>query len=119
DSTRLLAGVLARLDPAPRVLVTASAIGVYGDRGDEQLDETSAPGHGFLADLVREWEGASSAAADAGIRVVHTRFGLVLSKCGGALREMLGLFETGLAGRLGNGRQWWSWVAIDDVARAV
>jgi uncharacterized protein len=119
DSTRLLSETLARLDPRPRVLVCASAVGIYGDRGDELLTEDSEPGNGFLADLTREWEASSQAARDAGIRVVNVRFGIVLSARGGALRTMLLPFRLGVGGPLGSGRQWMSWVAIDDVIGAI
>lgn len=113
--TRLLAETLARLERKPRVLVAASAIGVYGDRGDERLDESSAPGAGFLAQVCREWEEATGAAERAGIRVVHARVGIVLGAAGGALRRMLLPFRMGAGGRIGNGRQWMSWIALDDL----
>jgi len=116
--TRLLCEALAGLDRAPAVLVAASAIGVYGDRGDEVLTEQSAPGGGFLAQLCREWEAATRQAADAGIRVAHLRLGVVLSRRGGALARMLLPFRLGLGGVVGSGRQWWSWVALDDVVAA-
>jgi uncharacterized protein (TIGR01777 family) len=102
----------------PRVLLCSSAIGYYGSRGDEALTEESAAGEGFLADVCRQWEGASEPAATAGIRVAHMRTSLVLSTRGGALAKMLPAFRFGVAGRLGNGRQWWSWVSLADVARA-
>jgi uncharacterized protein len=107
------------LDRPPGVLVCASAIGYYGDRGDEQLTEDSASGEGFLAEVVREWESASRPAEEAGIRVVRLRFGIVLSPAGGALKTMLRPFRLGLGGRLGSGRQWMSWVSIDDVVGAI
>ena len=116
--TRLVAATVARLEPAP-ALVSASAIGYYGDRGDEILDEASAPGAGFLADVCREWEAATAPAAAAGARVVHTRFGLVLSAHGVFLRQLLPPFRLGLGGRLGDGRAWMSAVALADVAGAV
>lgn len=119
NSTRLLAETLARLDPRPRVLVNASAIGYYGDRGDELLDETSPPGEGFLVEACQAWEAAAQPAVDAGIRTVFARLGLVLSPAGGGLAGMLPIFRTGLAGPLGSGKQWWSWVAIDDVVAAI
>jgi len=112
--TRRLAEHLARMDRPPRVLVCASAIGWYGDRGDETLDEESAPGRGFLADVCRAWEAAADPARERGIRVVHLRFGIVLSPRGGALRSMLFPFRLGLGGRLGSGRQHMSWISIDD-----
>ncbi len=119
DGTRTLSTALARLEQPPRVLVCASAIGYYGDRGDELLDESSAPGTGFLADVCREWEGASAPAMDAGIRVVHLRLGVVLSRSGGALQKMLMPFKLGAGGRIGAGRQYWSWIHLDDVVGAI
>ena len=101
------------------MLVCASAIGYYGDRGDEVLTEESPSGDGFLAEVVREWEAASRPAEEAGIRVVRLRFGIVLSPAGGALRTMLRPFRLGVGGSLGSGRQWMSWVAIDDVVGAI
>lgn len=118
-STRLLAEALASHARPPRVFVSSSAIGIYGDRGDAWLDETSAPGEGFLADVAREWEGAAAPAAAAGVRVAHPRTGLVLAGEGGALGAMLPLFRLGLGGPLGNGRQWWSWIALPDMVAAL
>jgi len=115
-STRALANAIAQLEPPPRVLVCASAIGIYGDRSDEILTEDSAPGSGFLAETCVAWEAAAQAAEDAGIRVVHARFGAVLSAEGGALRKMLPLFRLGLGGNLGNGRQWMPWISLCDAA---
>jgi hypothetical protein len=100
------------------VLVSVSAIGFYGDRGDEILDEQSSPGTGFLPDLCRAWEEAAAPALSAGIRVVHPRLGLVLAPGGGALARMLPAFRLGLGGPLGGGRAWWSWVVLDDVVAA-
>jgi uncharacterized protein (TIGR01777 family) len=114
-STQLLAKTLASLSQRPDVLVNASAIGFYGDRGDEPLDENSPPGNDFLADVCREWEAATSAAQEAGIRVVKLRIGVVLSPDGGALKKMLLPFRLGAGGRVGNGRQYWSWISIDDL----
>lgn len=114
QGTDLLARTLAGLDPAPSVLVSGSAIGYYGLRGDEQLTEASSPGDDFLADLVQRWEAAAAPAADAGIRVAHARTGLVLSGHGGILGRLLPLFRLYLGGRLGSGEQWMSWVSIDD-----
>jgi hypothetical protein len=118
-STALLAETLARLAAPPRVLVCASAVGYYGDRGAEVLSEDSPPGTGFLADVCRDWEAAAAPAARHAIRVVHTRFGLVLSATGGALPRMLLPFRLGLGGRVGSGAQYWSWVALDDVVEAI
>jgi uncharacterized protein len=117
--THAIATLLAELRPKPAVLVCASAIGIYGKRGDELLDESSSPGSGFLPDVCLEWERATEPASEAGIRVVHLRFGVVLSPDGGALAQMLPVFRAGLGGRLGNGRQWISWVALPDVTRAI
>jgi len=120
--TRLLAETLARLRRPPRVLVSASAIGVYGNRGDEVLTESSstldAPPD-FLVELGREWEGATDPAESAGIRVVHLRFGIILTPAGGALGRMLPPFRLGAGGALGSGRQWVSWVAVDDAVGAI
>jgi uncharacterized protein (TIGR01777 family) len=99
----------------PRTIVAASAIGYYGDRGDELLTEQSPPGSGFLADTCQEWEAATTPAANAGIRVVNLRIGVVLAKHGGALQAMLPAFRLGLGGPVGNGRQYWSWIAHDDL----
>jgi uncharacterized protein (TIGR01777 family) len=114
DATSVLARALAAAGERPRVLVNASAVGVYGDRGDELLDETSAPGSGFLADLCRRWEQATAPAAEAGVRVLCVRSGIVLSAAGGALGRQLSLFRLGLGARLGSGRQWVSWISIQD-----
>lgn len=117
--TRLLARTVAALDPPPRVMVSASASGYYGNRGDEVLREESAPGSNFLAGVCREWEAAADPAREAGVRVVHTRFGIVLSPKGGALAQTLPIFKLGVGGRIGSGRQWWSWVALDDAVGAI
>jgi len=117
--TGLLASALAELDPKPSVMVSASAIGWYGDRGDEILDETAPQGTGFLADVVAAWEAAAQPAADAGIRVVHPRTGIVLSKDGGALQRLLLPFRLGAGGRTGPGSQWWSWITLNDEVRAL
>ena len=116
--TRLLARTLASLERKPTVLVSASAMGIYGDRGDELLDESKPPGDGFLADVGRQWEAETAPAAEAGIRVVLLRTGLVFAREGGALPPMLTPARLGLGGPLGSGRQWWSWVTIDDVVAA-
>lgn len=117
--TRVLCEALAKLPQPPKALVCASATGFYGSRGDEWLDESSAPGTGFLADICQEWEAAAAPAVEAEIRVVHLRFGIVLAKEGGALAKMLPAFKLGLGGRLGNGRAWWSWIAIGDLVRVI
>jgi uncharacterized protein len=119
EGTGLLCRTLAGLRSRPRVVVCASAVGFYGDRGDEELDETSPAGKGFLAEVCRDWEAATAAAAEAGIRVVRLRIGTVLSRDGGALAAMLPIFRLGLGGRLGSGRQYMSWIAVDDLARIV
>jgi uncharacterized protein (TIGR01777 family) len=120
--TRLLSETLARLRRRPGVLVSASAIGIYGDRGDEILTEASVPGNrdrDFLVFVTQEWEAAADPARAAGIRVVHPRFGVVLSPAGGALKKLLLPFRAGLGGRLGSGRQWMSWISIDDTIGAI
>lgn len=117
--THAIATLLAGLRPKPSVLVCASAIGIYGGRGDEVLTESSLPGIGFLPDVCAAWERATEPASDAGIRVVHLRFGVVLSPDGGALAQMLPVFRAGLGGRLGSGRQWISWVTLPDAVRAI
>jgi uncharacterized protein len=118
-STALLARTLAALRPPPRVLVSASAIGYYGDRGDEPLDEGSAAGTGFLAEVGRAWEDAAAPARESGIRTVHPRFGIVLSRSGGALARLLPPFELGAGGKVAHGRQWMSWVARTDAVAAL
>lgn len=116
DGTTLLAKTLAGLGASgPRVLVSASAVGFYGNRGEERVDEAAGPGKGFLADVVRAWEGATEAASRAGIRVVRLRTGVVISPAGGALGQMLLPFKMGVGGRLGSGRQYLSWVDLDDL----
>lgn len=119
QTTELLATRLAELPVPPRVLLCASAIGIYGDRGAEELDEDSGPGTGFFAELGQAWEGASAVAAAAGIRVVQARFGIVLTRQGGALAKMLWPFRLGLGGKIGDGRQYFSWIALDDVVAAL
>lgn len=119
EGTRLLAGALAGLDRPPRVLVTASGVNYYGDRGDEPLAEDAGGGEGFLADVCRAWEGAADPAREAGIRVVHGRFGLVVTAAGGALPVMLPPFRLGLGGPLGSGDQWMPWVSLDDLLGAI
>ncbi|HTM58306.1 MAG TPA: TIGR01777 family oxidoreductase [Candidatus Udaeobacter sp.] len=115
DVTRALVRALASIPVPPRALISASAVGIYGDRGDELLDERSAVGRGFLADVAREWEGAALSAEPLGIRVVRPRFGLVLDPSGGALAPLLPIFRSGLGGPIGNGDHWWSWISIDDL----
>ena len=117
--TRLLINGLVGLKATPAVLVSASAVGIYGDRGDEVLTESSPPGTGFLAELGVEWETEANRAAEAGIRVVNSRFGIVLDKHGGALKEMLRPFRLGVGGVLGSGRQYMSWITLDDSVRAM
>lgn len=117
-ATRFLSEALARLDKPPAVLVSASAVGFYGDRGDELLDEDSPVGRGFFSDLCAAWEAATRPAEDAGIRIVHLRFGMVVGPGGGALAKLVPLFKLGLGGRLGNGRQWMSWISQSDAAAA-
>lgn len=119
DATRLLSEALARLRPVPRVMICASATGFYGDRGEETLSEESGPGSGFLAEVCQAWEAAAAPARQAGLRVVHLRFGIVLAREGGALAKMLPGFRLGLGGRLGRGRQYWGWIALEDVVRVV
>ncbi len=116
--TRVLSEALARCARRPRVLLSASAIGYYGNRGDEPLREESRPGEGFFPEICTAWEEATRAAQDAGVRVVHLRFGIVLSEGGGAFQSMLRPFRLGFGGRLGNGRQYMSWVAIEDAIGA-
>ncbi len=119
DSTDALARAIAAAPRPPRVFVVASAVGYYGSRGDEPLDEVSSAGDDFLARLVVDWEAAAQPARDAGIRTVHVRLGLVLSADGGPLPAMLPPFRLGLGARLGDGRQWMSWVTRSDVVRAI
>jgi len=114
EGTRAFCQTLTEQDRPPPVLICASAIGFYGSRGDEILDEGSAPGEGFLAEVVQAWEEAARPAAERGIRVVFLRFGMILSPHGGALAKMLRPFQYGLGGRIGSGRQYWSWITLDD-----
>ena len=118
DTTRFLVDALIRLNRKPRVFVCASAVGYYGDRGDEILTEKSPCGTEFLALLTRDWEAEATRAAQAGIRTVPLRFGVVLAPDGGALPKMLAPIRRGIGGRLGSGRQWMSWVALDDAVEA-
>jgi hypothetical protein len=119
EGTRELCESLTRLSRLPEALVSASAVGFYGDRGDEILAEDSAPGRDFLARVCQEWEAATEPASRAGIRVVHLRFGMILSAAGGALRRMLLPFKLGAGGRMGRGTQYLSWIAIDDAIGAI
>jgi uncharacterized protein (TIGR01777 family) len=119
QGTSLLARTLAQLSRKPSVLVSMSAVGIYGDRGDEPLDEGSPAGRGFLAEVGQAWEGAADAARAAGIRVVHPRLGVVLHPAGGALAKMLPIFSLGAGGRIGDGRQWMSWISRTDALRAL
>jgi uncharacterized protein (TIGR01777 family) len=114
----LLSEAIAVAD-GPRILLSGSAIGIYGARRDEDLDETSSPGSGFLADVAVQWETSTQAAEAAGVRVVHLRTGIVLSADGGALKRQLPLFKFGLGGKLGSGEQWQSWISIDDEVAAI
>jgi uncharacterized protein (TIGR01777 family) len=114
QSTELLVATMAAADPPPPVLVNASAVGYYGHRGEEVLDESSAPGAGFLAELTQAWEAAALAACSAGTRVVLLRLGMVIAR-GGALGRMMLPFKVGAGGPIGSGRQWWPWIAMDDV----
>jgi hypothetical protein len=118
-STQVLASSLAQLPSPPRVLLSGSAVGIYGNRGDEELDESSAPGGGFLAETAIEWERATAPSTAAGIRVVHLRTGIVLNPTGGALAKMLTPFRLGLGGTIGTGRQWMSWISLADWLAAV
>lgn len=117
--TEKLARAIAAMDQKPRVLLNGSAVGYYGDRGDEVLSESSAPGHDFLAGVCVEWERAAAPAADAGARVVLLRTGVVLSKEGGALAKLLPPFRLGMGGPIGSGEQWMSWIALEDHLRAI
>jgi uncharacterized protein (TIGR01777 family) len=117
--TNNLSRALAKAERPPRTFICASAIGFYGNRGDEVLTEESPPGMGFLPEVCREWEAATEPAMSAGIRTVNLRFGIVLSPHGGALKQMLLPFRLGLGGKIGSGRQWYSWIHVDDVVGAV
>jgi uncharacterized protein (TIGR01777 family) len=117
--TTLLARAIAALETRPRVFLSGSAVGYYGDRGDELLDEASPAGDGFLADVVVEWERAAAPLADVGVRVVLLRTGVVLGAAGGALARLLPIFRGGAGGRLGTGRQWMSWISLEDQVRAI
>jgi uncharacterized protein (TIGR01777 family) len=118
-STRTLVRALTALDPLPRVLVSGSAMGYYGNRGDEILTEQSTAGEGFLVDVVKDWEAEAIPASQAGIRVVHPRTGLVMARSGGAFAQLLLLARLGLGGPLGSGKQWWSWITLPDAVAAL
>ena len=118
-STRLLCEALARLSKPPRVLVAASASGYYGDRGDEVLREESGAGSSFLSQVCQGWEAATKAAAGGGLRVVNLRFGFVLSRAGGGLAKMLPAFKMGAGGKIGSGKQYMSWIGIDDLLQII
>ncbi len=117
--TWLLSQVLLRVNHPPKTFISASAVGIYGDRGSEVLTEKNGPGDGFLADVCKEWEKATFPLAERGVRVVNSRFGLVLGKSGGMLHKILPIFKWGLGGKLGSGRQFVSWVALNDLIRAL
>lgn len=119
NGTRTLAEAIARTERGPRVFVSGSAIGYYGDTGDREVDESADMGKGFLAEVVRDWETAARPAVDAGVRVAHPRTGIVLAAHGGLLGRVLPLFKLGLGGRLGSGRQWVSWITLDDAVAAL
>ena len=116
--TKLLSEAISRIERRPAVFLSASAIGYYGDRGNEVLREDSAPGTDFLADVCRQWEAATEIASRKGIRTVHARTGIVLSSRGGALAKMMLPFKMGVGGQIGSGKQYMSWITIDDLARA-
>jgi uncharacterized protein (TIGR01777 family) len=118
-TTLLLANTIASLQRKPSVFLSGSAIGIYGARGDEQLTETSAHGTGFLADVCEQWEAAAKPAIDAGVRTVFLRTGIVLSPTGGALKKLLPLFRLGIGGKFGNGKQWQSWISMDDEVASI
>jgi hypothetical protein len=117
--TKLLGDALANLAKPPKTFICASAIGYYGNRGDETLTESSTPGDDFLADVCVEWEKATTLATEKGIRVVNARFGVILDAHGGALAKMLPPFRMGIGGKIGSGKQWMSWIALDDVVGAL
>jgi uncharacterized protein (TIGR01777 family) len=119
DSTRVLVDSMARLKTPPKVFVSASAVGYYGSQGDEVLVESSPPGRDFLALLARDWEAEANRAAQSGIRTVILRFGVIFARHGGALEQMVRPFRFGAGGRIGDGRQWMAWVALDDVIRVI
>ena len=119
NGTLAIARAAAALEHPPRVLISASAIGYYGDTGEREVDESDPAGAGFLSDVVRDWEAAADPAREAGIRVVHPRSGLVVAGHGGAWARLWPLFRLGVGGRLGSGRQWWSYISLRDEVRAL
>jgi uncharacterized protein (TIGR01777 family) len=119
SSTQALASAIAAADRPPRVLLNASAVGFYGDTGDAEVDESALPGDGYLPDVCRVWEAATGRAEEAGVRVAHLRFGLVLGPDGGLLQPMVRIFRAGLGGPIGNGRQWMPWVSLADTVSAI
>jgi uncharacterized protein (TIGR01777 family) len=119
EGTRAFVSALSKLSTPPKVFVCASAIGFYGDRGNEWLTEESAPGHGFLPEVCQQWEAAASEISSSGTRAAMTRFGMILSSKGGALKQMLTPFKMGVGGKVGSGDQYFSWIAIDDTVRAI
>lgn len=119
DGTHTIVRAMTQLDPKPRTLVAGSAIGWYGETGDRAVDETAPAGTGFLADVVRAWEAAADPAREAGIRVTHARTGLVVSGAGGAWARLFPIFKLGLGGKLGSGRQYWSWISLRDEISAL
>jgi uncharacterized protein (TIGR01777 family) len=119
SGTRTIAGAIAQLDPRPRVLLSASGVGYYGNQGDRVLDESDGPGAGYIAAIARRWEESTGPAAAAGVRVVTMRTGVVVSGRGGALGRLIPLFKVGVGARLGSGRQYWSWIGLRDYVRAV
>lgn len=119
QGTHTIVQAMIALDPRPRTLVAGSAIGWYGDTGDRAVDESAPAGSGFLADVVRAWEAAADPAQEAGIRVTHARTGLVVAKEGGAWAKLFPIFKLGLGGKLGSGRQYWSWISLRDEIRAL
>jgi uncharacterized protein (TIGR01777 family) len=119
SGTRTIASAVARMEPRPRVLLSASGVGYYGPHGDEVLDETAPAGDSYIAQIARRWEESTAAAAEAGVRVVTMRTGVVVSGRRGALGKLVPLFKLGVGGRLGSGRQYWSWIGLHDYVRAV
>lgn len=119
QATQKLVEQICQLASPPKTFISASAIGIYGDRGDEFVDETTPAADSFLADVVRDWEAACRPLVDVGVRVVHPRLGMVLSRAGGGLSQMLPIFRWRLAGRLGSGKQYWSWIALPDAISAL